>query len=160
MKRKWSAIGIIVLFVGTIIIPSAINAIHSDRYEQNLYQKECVIVQENITVTFMYPENGIYWNYHKIVPFSVPLILHGYGILLGHGVILTPVQFKIDNLEYISKIEVYINEILMETLVEPPFYDNIGVPMIRFSNATAKVVAYTDQGDYASDEITVWRFFL
>lgn len=160
MKRKYLAIVIILLFGGTIIIPSTINANHSDRYEQNLCQKECLIVQENITVTFMYPENGIYWNYHKIVPFSVPLILYGYGILLGHGVILTPVQFKIDHLEYISEIEVYINDILMETWIGPPFYDNVGLPMTRFSTATAKVVAYTDQGDYASDEITVWRLFL
>jgi hypothetical protein len=78
MKRKGLAVGIILLFVGISSISTAICTATINQYGKYLNEKECSPLRENITVTFTYPENGIYWNNHKIMPFSVPLILFAY----------------------------------------------------------------------------------
>jgi len=161
MKRKCLAVGIILLFIGTSIISTAINATSINYYRKNLYERECSPLRENVTVSFMFPENGIYWNDHKIAPFSVPLILHGNGILLDKNLILTTVKFKIEPLENISEIDVYIDGILWWTWTQPePFIDTLGLPMTRFSHANATIIAYTPAGTWGSNEITVWRLFL
>jgi hypothetical protein len=157
MKKKCLAVGIILLFVGTFIIPTTINATTMNQYGKNLHQKECSLLQKGITVTFTYPENAIYWNDHKIAPFSVPLILH------YHFHLWILVKLKIEPLENISKIEFYYNGALLATWFPPgpyPNFDNIELPMTRFSHASLKIIAYTNQGDQGSDEITIWRLFL
>ena len=97
-KRKGLAVGIILLFVATGFIPTAISTTTINHYEKNLFEKRCSPLQENITVTFTYPENGIYWNENKIIPYSVPLIVHGNGELVFHGFRFyrdTPVDYTV-----------------------------------------------------------------
>jgi hypothetical protein len=150
MKRKCLAVGIILLFIGTTIIPSTIGSNTINSYEKNLYDKESSPLQENVTVTITSPENAIYWNEHKIVPFPVPLILHGDNPVL--------VRFKIEPLNEINQIELYFNNVLQMTITIPPFPDSVILFVPFFSHAKATIIAYSSHGQ-GSGEITVWRLF-
>ena len=167
MKRKCLAVGIILLFVATGFIPTAISTTTINHYEKNLFEKRCSPLQENITVTFTYPENGIYWNEYKIIPYSVPLILHGNGELVyGHFGLFrlyrdTPVKFTIEPGGHITLIEFYIDGHLIGNVTTPPYeFKGLGL-MTRFSHKNLKIIAYgANQGDWGSDEITIYRLFL
>jgi hypothetical protein len=164
LLRKGFAIGIILLFVVTGIIPTAINATTINHYRKSMFEKECSPLRENITVTFTYPENGIYWNDHKIMPFSVPLIVHGNGELVFHDFRFyrdTPVNFTIESSVSITLIEFYVDGVLIGNVTEPPYEFEAPYLMTRFSHINLKIIAYgTNQDDWGSDEITIYRLFL
>ena len=158
--KKGLAVGIILAFVTTIFIPNALNATPVNFSGKNFDKKECTMFRGNITVTFTYPEKGIYWNDRKIMPFRVPLILHGMGSLgIDHLRLYrrTPVNFTIEG--PVIKLAYYWDGVLIGNVTVPPW--TIGsVPMTSFSHVTIKIVAYGYQGDSGSDEITIYRLFL
>jgi hypothetical protein len=162
LPRKWLAIGIILLFVGTGIIPIMINAKTTNHYEANLNKKEYSPLRGNITVTFTYPENGIYWNDRKIMPYSVPLILHGNGDLV-HRLFRfyrdTPVEYTITG--PIFFIEFYLDGALVGNITSEPWEFVAPILITSFSHKNFKIIAYgTNQDDWGSDEITIYRLFL
>jgi hypothetical protein len=164
MKRKGLAVGIILLFVGISSISTAICTATINQYGKYLNEKECSPLRENITVTFTYPENGIYWNNHKIMPFSVPLILFGNGELVFHGFRFyrdTPVDYTVESSVGITLIEFYVDGVLIGNVTTPPYeFKGLGL-MTRFSHKNLKIIAYgANQGDWGSDEITIYRLFL
>jgi len=154
-------VGIVFLFTGTNIISITMGTTLENRNGMSIDEKENPSPLENVTVTFIFPENGIYWDTHKIAPFSNPVILHGNGIVYGHDVIFTLVKFKIEPVEGIDSIDFYFNGVLVYTWSGPgPTSNATSIPMTRFSQASLKIVAHTAQGSQGSNEITIWRLFL
>jgi len=151
---KSLTVGIILLFFVTGIVSPVIYATSLNQYGKNIREKEKSPVQENVTVTFTFPENGIYWNDRKIASFSLPLILHYY---FNKSI---PVKFKIEPSENISKIEFYFNGVYGITWIGGPFPELCLLSISRFSHANLKIIAYTNQGEQVSNEITIWRLFL
>ena len=56
-----------------------------------------------------------------------------------------------------DKVEFYIDDILKATVTSKPF--NWTWDEITIGKHTIKVIAYDDEGNSTSDEITVWKFF-
>jgi len=131
-------------------------------FQESFIERECSSVRENITVTFTYPENGIYWNDRKIMPYSVPFILHGNGDLGFHGFRFyrdTPVEYTITG--PIVGVDFYLEGVLIGSVTAAPYEFDFPIPMTSFSHVTVKIIAYgASQGDWGSDEITIWRLFV
>ncbi len=155
--QKWLAVGAILLFIMASVIPTAMHATSVKNSEKNLFGKDTSTLRGNITVTITFPENGVYWNDHKIMPFSVPFVLHGLGAKRGFFVRITPVEFSISG--NAAELEVYWNGVSVGNVTSPPWTFG-GVPMTFFSCVTVKIIAYGYQGDSGSDEITIYRLFL
>jgi len=152
---KWLTIGIILPIIITSMILPIINATSVDNYGMSIPEKNKSSVQENITVTFTFPENEIYWNNHTIASCSVPVILHYYFNKT------IPVRFKIEPEENISMIKFYINGVYAITYIGgPPLLDVWLLKLSRFSSVNFKIVAYSYQGEQVSNDITIWRLFL
>ena len=146
--------------IGMSLNPSEISITTSNHFRKSLYEKECLPLRENITVTFTYPENGIYWNDRKIMSYSVPFILHGNGDLVFHGFRFyrdTPVEYTITG--PIVLVEFYSDGVLIGTVTTPPYEFSLPTQMTSFSHINLKIIAYgANQGDW--DEITIWRLFI
>jgi hypothetical protein len=159
MICKTLAVGIIVLFVGIILAPSISGNISKSLIEDDVDDSVIFPIYLDITlkfyfynlpfnVTITYPENGIYYNNHKILPFFVPLVLSGE----------ISVYFKVEG--HFSNAEVYINGNLEGDLTPP--YDFTfgkwwgGRP---FSRVRLKVIEYLNFEEYGSDEVIIWRLF-
>ncbi len=139
--------GIIVLFVGITILPSISGNISEPRDTEITND----VSYSSYQVTFTRPENGIYCNDHKILPFLMPLVLFGK----------ITVELEAEPVDEIDRVEIYINDGIYETITGPgPTYEFYcvwgGEP---FSKTNFKAIAYGCDGTQASDEITIWRIF-
>jgi hypothetical protein len=144
MKRKCLAVGIILLFVGLAITPKIIGTSSRIRNQE-------IVDYENSTlqVIITRPENGIYFNEEKILPFCVPLILCG-NITIWIEVIA--------NGSGLDRVEFYINDLLQATIPgSGPVYSWC-LSWRPFSKLNFKVIAYSFD-ESASDEIVIWRLF-
>ena len=142
MSRTILTIGIIILLMGVNIISS--------------FARDVEIVNDvehplHLTVAITYPENGIYCNDQKILPFCVPLVLYGNISL----------EVEIKPLSEVDKVEFYIDGGFLFEITDPPFeFGNDITPFIKpFSRTTIKIIAYSIDGSHDSDEITIWRIF-
>jgi hypothetical protein len=148
--------------VGMNCNPTEKSATTINCFQESLNERECSSVGENITVTFTYPENGIYWNDRKIMPYSVPFILHGNGDLSFNWFRFyrdTPVEYTITGL--IDRVDFYLDGALIGSATAPPYEFDFPIPMPSFSHINVKIIAYGgNQGDWGSDEITIWRLFV
>ena len=133
-----------------------------NRFQESFNERECSSVGENITVTFTYPENAIYWNDRKIMPYSVPFILHGNGDLSFNWFRFyrdTPVEYTITG--PIDRVDFYLDGSLIGSATAAPYEFELPILMPSFSHITVKIIAYGgSQGDWGSDEITIWRLFI
>jgi len=133
-----------------------------NRFQEHFNERECSSVGENITVTFTYPENGIYWNDRKIMPYSVPFILHGNGNLSFNWFRFyrdTPVEYTITG--PVDRVDFYLDGSLIGSATAAPYELDFSILMPSFSHITVKIIAYgASQGDWGSDEITIWRLFV
>ena len=140
--QKAVALSIVVLCLS--IIPT----ISSASVTQSFFRsKQDSNQNENFTIKITSPENGVYWNTHKIFPFRTPLILHG----------LLEIEFEIQPEINVYKIYCYVNGQFASFEDNPPFYPFklTGKP---FSHIQITLIAYSDKGQ-ASDEITCVRLF-
>ena len=149
MKRKCLAIGIILLFFGTCIIPATLGINPVDSNGKNLPEKDLSLFQKGINVTFTHPENGIYFNDHKILPFYVPLVLCGN----------ITIEVVVSNGSGLDRVEFYVNDVLQETVYgfQVPVYEWY-LSWEPFSKINFKVIAYSFN-ETASDDIMIWRLF-
>lgn len=133
-----------------------------NRFQESFNERECSSVGENITVTFTYPENAIYWNDRKIMPYSVPFILHGNGDLSFNWFRFyrdTPVEYTITG--PIDRVDFYLDGSLIGSVTAAPYEFEFPILMPSFSHITVKIIAYgASQGDWGGDEITIWRLFI
>jgi len=153
MKKKCVALGIILLLMGMSIISTTVGV--SSPHQSNKFtgEKENSL-QGNVTVRFTYPENGIYWNDHKIARFPVPLILHYY-----FSDTIT-INLEINGTENIDKIDYYLNGLLQFTWTGPGAFPwESKMPLAPFSHTSLKITAYTPFGESGIDEITIYRLF-
>jgi len=139
MIRKCLAVGIILLFLGTCIIPGI---------AQNTQKPQHVATGSAFQILITRPENGIYINDHKILPFCVPLVLWGE----------ITVELVALNGSGLVRIEFYINGLLQETITGP---DSWRMDCGPFSKLTMKAIGYSkDEFGFIesdSDEIVIWR---
>ena len=136
---------VIVLFIGIGVLPSISGNTSESRNVEIVNDVEHPL---QLTVTITYPENGIYCNNQKILPFCVPLVLYGDISL----------DIEIEPLSGVDKVEFYINGVYLGESTEPPF-DEFDIIINPFSRVTVKVIAYGIDGSQDSDEITIWRIF-
>jgi hypothetical protein len=139
MKRKCLAIGIILLFVGTCIIPAI---------AQNTEKPQHVATGSAFQILIARPENGIHINDHKILPFCVPLVLWGE----------ITVELVALNSSGLVRIEFYINGLLQETITGP---DSWRMDCKPFSKLKINTIGYSKDEfgniEFDSDEIVIWR---
>jgi hypothetical protein len=141
---KGLAAGIILLFIGLAIAP-----IISGTNNQIRNNKPTDYDHSTLQVIFTKPENGIYCNDYKILPFPVPLVLWGP----------ITVEVVISNGSGLNRIEFYFNDVLLATITGPgPSYGWSASSWQPFSKIKFKVIAYSAT-ESASDEITIWRLF-
>lgn len=144
---KGIVVALIVLFVGISVMPSI---------SGNINESGDTEITNDVTylpyqVTFTSPENGIYRNDQKILPFFVPLAFCG----------IITVEVEAEPVEEIDRVEIYINDGLHEIITGAgPTYESSyvweGEP---FSKINFKAIAYGCDNTQASDEITIWRIF-
>ena len=142
MICKTLALGVIILFIGVGVQPAlAIVKQESIDYE---YYKEYTPLEVNI----IKPENGIYCNNQKILPFFVPLILCGS----------ISIMTEIEGGSGIDMIEFYINGLLQHVVSGGGPHYEYCFSWYPFSKINVKIIVYTIN-ESASDEITIWRIF-
>lgn len=145
MLNKTLVIGVIILFFTMCYIPCISGAIDKSRNKETANDYN----NSPLEVTITKPQNGIYCNNLKILPFIVPLILCG-AISIWAEVV--PDDSGMDRIEF------YINDLLQETIQGGgPEYE-FSLTWGPFSKINVKVIAYTFN-ETASDEITIWRIF-
>lgn len=137
---------VIVLFIGIGVLPSISGNTSESRNVEIVNDVEHPL---QLTVTITYPENGIYCNNQKILPFCVPLVLYGD----------ISMEIEINPLSEVYKVELYIDGELLGTITEHPFEFGNGTFKKPFSRMTVKVIAYGIDGFQDSDEIVIWRIF-
>jgi PKD repeat protein len=99
------------------------------------------------TIEIRKPENALYLNNKKILPFSIPVIIKKIDIDVNAS----------DDQIGIDKVEFYIDNKLTATDTSPPYswtWDKRA-----FFRHTIRVTAYDIAGNNASKEITVLKFF-
>ncbi len=146
--------GVILLFFVASCLPL------SQARPFNFDKKQYSSSHENITVTFTYPENGIYWNDRKMMPSSVPLILHGNGAFKFQGFRLcrdTPVDYAITG--PVMMVEFYLDDVLVGNVTTLPFEFHFDVLMTSFSQVSLKIIAYGGN-QHGVGEITIYRLFV
>lgn len=121
---------------------------YKNMYNYNLYGDPSMrregISNSTPEIQIIHPENGIYINNNKILPFIT-------SIAIGNTIIKTNSS---TNIQY---VEFYIDNNLMDTIEESPFewmWDEK-----EFFKQTVKVIAYDNQNNIAEDELTIWKFF-
>jgi len=147
--KKSSVVAVILLFIGVSGLPSISGYNTYSRNVENIDFDEHSL--SNITVTITYPEDGIYWNNQKILPFFVTLVICGD---LGFDV-------EIETSPYvgIDYVEFYLNDVLIFMDDSEPFEFGPYCPNMPFSKIKIGIIAYTTNGDQGSDEIVIWRIF-
>jgi hypothetical protein len=139
MKRKWLAVGIILLFVGTYIIPTI---------AQDTQKSQQTVVDSGFQIIIIKPENGIYINDYKILPFCVPLVL-------WRDITVELVALNGSGLVW---IEFFINGLLKETITGS---DSWRMSCGPFSKLNIKTMGYSKDEfgniESDSDEIVIWR---
>jgi hypothetical protein len=147
MKRKWLAIGIMLLFVGASV-PVAGNFIH----------KKTVFTADTPTIERT-PSNGLYWNDRKIAEYPVLLFLHYYFKIRATFSITITIDTGDSGF---NTIEFYLNGLLQTTIVGPgPTYAwvyNVTVTPFHHS-LTLGIKAYIFDGEIFSDNVTIYRLF-
>jgi len=107
------------------------------------------IKNSSFKVTITKPQNGIYCNNQKILPFFIPLILCGA---------ISIVAEIVPNSSGMDRVEFYINDMPQHTVTGPGPAYVWTLTWSPFSKINVKVIAYTFN-ETASDEITIWRIF-
>jgi len=143
--KKALILAIIVLFLGIIYIPCISGNIDEsiDKEIVNDYEKT------PLQVTLIRPENGIYFNDQKILPFFKPLVLCGS----------ISIEVEVEPLSEVERIEFLLNGVLQKVIVGPPWLLTWSLGGWSFSKLTFGIIAYDFYGNQASDEITIWRIF-
>ena len=143
----------VILLLGVAIAPSINADVKEPEPVPVINQNKEEFSSLGVNITFTYPENAIYWNDHKIVPFSVPLILH------SKGDIYVQIEFIIEPLDKVDYLELYINDVLQVTIFSPPFPDKLALPVPPLSHAKSTIIVGTSEGYQNVASITVWRLF-
>jgi len=146
-KNVAGFVGILVVCV-FLLVPVAGSGAYS-------VQKGAIGQQDQIVFS-AWPENGIYWNTHKIANYSVPYFLH------YHFRPRIPVSISISgNLSYIDRVVLYINGAQQFISYEPPYQWKCLLPVPPHGHSLAiMIVAYTVDGGVYSCNQTVYRLFL
>ena len=142
---KGLVVGIIVLIICMSVVPCI-----SGKIDESI-EKEIVNDYEKtpLQVTFISPENGIYFNDQKILPFFKPLVLCGSITIVG----------EVEPWSEVERIELYINGGLEKIIPSPPWTVIWSWRGRSFSKTTFGMIAYDVYGNQSSDEITTWRIF-
>jgi hypothetical protein len=146
MKRKCVVIGIILLFMGAGVTVGG----------ESVQNK--TMLKTNAPTFEHTPGDGVYWNNHKIAEYPVPLFLHYYFRICA----IIPITLGFEASEGLDRIEIYINELLQETIIGPgPAYSwafNVIVTPFHHS-PTFGIKLYHDGGEIISDNVTIYRLF-
>jgi hypothetical protein len=138
---KATVLAIIILFIGISFLPNI--PANINKYSE-----------EDFSISITKPENAIYRNNQKIIPFFIPLILRGS---IDIEIKISPPDTRLD------RIEVYVNNGLFTVVGGPGPFDNYLLTLegIAFSRDMIKVVGYGigDNNPQSSDGITIWRIF-
>jgi hypothetical protein len=121
---------------------------YKNLYNYNLYGDPSMrregISNSTPEINIIYPENGIYVNGNRILPFFS-------SVIIGDILIETSAS---DSIQY---VEFYLDDNLVETVVDEPFEwiwdDN------DFFRHSVKVVAYDYIDNPIEDEMIIWKFF-
>jgi len=155
MKKKWLAIGIILLFVGTCIIPAIAQITKKQLVVVGNSPQKIIVIQGNHTITHS-PGDGLYWNDCKLREYTAPLFLH------YHFRFFAPFYptFTFTVSSGIMKVEYYIDGGLIETIISPPWeilpYKVIVTPF--YHSPTYGIKVYYNDGPL-SDNVTIYRLF-
>jgi hypothetical protein len=143
MKTKWVAVGIILLFVGTIS-----GGALTDVGKKPLGSRG---------VISHVPMDGLYWNDRRIAEYPVPLYLHYYFKLQA---VFQPRFLIDDNITGIELVEFYLDGALIAEVTSPPwdFYCRLTVIPFHHSH-TYGIKVYCSGGETYSDTITIYRLF-
>ena len=138
--KKATVYAIIVLFIGISFLP-------------NITANNNKFSDEEFFITITKPENAIYRNNQKIIPFFVPLILRGS---IDIEIEISPPNIQLD------QIEIYINNELVKTIGGPGPFENYLYTYEgnAFSKTTIKIIGY-GLGDIGqkSSMVTFWKIF-
>ena len=145
LVRKGLIVVIILLFIGVNVVPGISENIDESKNIETVDNIEHLPLQ----VTFIRPENGIYFYDHKILPFPVPLVVCGK----------ITIEAEIEPISELDRVEYYINDGLHQTISAPPWFLIWSWGGIPFSKITFRLIAYDFYGNHASDEITIWTLF-
>jgi hypothetical protein len=144
MKRKWIAIGIIVLFAGANVAVAG-----------NSVQKKTISAGDLPEIEFI-PNDGLYWNDHKIKEYHDPLYLHYY---FKWKAVFHP-RFITHNISSIFMVDFYVNGALVGTVTTAPFEFYCSVTLIPFlHSSTYGVKIYYGAGQTIRDNTTIYRLF-
>lgn len=147
MKRKYFVIGIILLFIG------ANTTVSGTPVEKK------TMCKTDPTMIDITPHDGLYWNDCKIAEYPVPLFLHYYFKIWA----TIPIGITIETSGDLQRIEIYINELLQETIYGPgPAYSwsyNVTITPFHHSLTFGIKVLYFESEEVISDNVTIYRLF-
>jgi hypothetical protein len=143
---KWLAVGIILLFIGASV------PIVGTSVEKNI---SSLVDQPTIDIT---PHDGLYWNDRRIAEYPVPLFLHYYFKIKASIPVVVTIEASAD----LDKIEIYINDVLQETIVDPglTYTWSFHVTILPFRHSpTFGIKVYFTAGEFINDNVTIYRLF-
>lgn len=107
------------------------------------------LYRSNITVDIIKPLRALYIANKRVIP-------------LPKAIIIGKIDVEVDIDEYwfgIDRVEFYVNNKIRSTQMTEPYNWSWTPKGLITPRQTLKVVAYDKEGNSASDEIKVWRFF-
>jgi len=141
------AVGIILVFIGASVAVTG-----------NSVQKKTKTMQETAVIEHT-PSDGLYWNDRKIAEYPVPLFLHYYFKIWA----TIPIGITIETSGDLQRIEIYINELLQETIYVPgPVYSwsyDVTITPFHHSQTFGIKLFYFDSEEVISDNVTIYRLF-
>jgi hypothetical protein len=157
MKQKCLAVGIILLFIGTCITTAIAPVTDKPLVAAgNSPQKKTNVMQDNPIIGHI-PDDGLYWNDRKIAEYPVPLFLHYHFKYRAH---FYPMFIFNDNGSGISKVEFYVDGVLIGTQTSPPWTFTFRVTVTPFHHSqTFGIKVYFGAEQNYSDNVTIYRLF-
>ncbi len=156
LLKKASVVGIILLFIGTCVIPVIAQNIEKQLVTNGNFSKNTNGLHDNNTITHK-PDDGLYWNDRKIAEYSVPFYLHYYFRLFAK---FYPTFIFNDNVSGISYIEFYVDGVLIGNATCPPWTFTFKVTVTPFHHSlTCGIKVYFYGGQILSDNVTIYRLF-
>lgn len=144
MKRKWGAVGILLLFSFVSVTGAG-----------TVVQKNTVLPTGTPEIEHI-PGDGLYWNDQKIAQYQVPLYLHYY---FKWKAFFHP-RFVFHNISGLYMIEYYLDGALVAEGTAPPWDFNWDIRIPPFGHSsTCGIKIYFENQQTLRDNVTIYRLF-
>lgn len=141
------------IYIGKAIVIAIVVLLLVISFQSSITANMNKPLTEEFTISIIKPENAIYRNNQKLIPFCAPLVLRGS---IDVEIEVTPSGTQLD------RMEIYVDNELYNTIQGPGPFDNyvFTVEGNTLSKIKIEVLGYgIDDTSGEEAESTIWRIF-